>query len=90
MNDSIVPGNQSIKQVRIANVANNELNSVLRKPGNTVRISGIGQLIQDGDTHIRNVVHNIADKRRTAKTTAARNQDIAVFSLHVRYPSSSH
>jgi hypothetical protein len=86
VNNCIVPGNQSIKQIQIANVANNELNPVLRKPGNAVRISGIGQLIQDSDVCIRNVAHDIANKRRAAKTTAARNQDIAVFSLHAHRP----
>lgn len=86
MNDRIVPGNYSIKKSGIANVANNELNPVLRKPSNAVRISSIGQLIQDGDAYIRNIIHDIADKRRTAKTTAARNQDIAVFSPHAHRP----
>ncbi len=86
VNNCFVPGNHSIKQIRIANVTNNELNPVLRKPSNAVRISSIGQLIQDGDAYIRNVAHDIADKRRTAKTTTTRNQDIAVFSLHAHPP----
>ncbi len=89
VNNCIVPGNDSIKQIRIADVTNNKLNPVLRKPSNAVRISSIGQLIQDGDAYIRNIIHDIADKRRTAKTTAARNQDIAVFSPHAHRPPFS-
>ena len=86
VNNCIVPGNHSIKKSGIADIANDKLCPVLWKPSNAAGISGIGQLIQDRNMHIRNVAHDIADKRRAAKTTAARNQDIAVFSPHAHRP----
>ena len=90
MNDRIVPGNYSVKKVGIANITNDKLYPVLRKPSNAVRISSIGQLIQDGDTHIRNVARDIADKRRAAKTTTTCNQNIVVLLLHAHRPSFSY
>lgn len=90
VNNCIVPGNDSIKQTRIVDVTNNKLNPILWKPSNAAGVSGIGQLIQDRNMHIRNVAHDIANKRRAAKTAAARNQDIAVFSLHAHRPPFSY
>lgn len=45
VNNYIVPGNDSIKQIRNANVANNKLHPTIRKASNAIWIRGIGQLV---------------------------------------------
>ena len=45
MHDCVVSRNNLIKEIRIANVANNKLHPTIRQASNGIRIRGIGQFI---------------------------------------------
>lgn len=66
----------------------------LRKTGDILRISGIGQLVEHGYAHVRMVVCHVAHEIGSDKPTSAGHDDVArlenLTTHHFRVPAGLH
>lgn len=76
VHDRVVAGNQPVQQLRVTDVANDELHAVGGQPGDVLGVAGVGQLVQDGDVDARVVVHDVVHEVAADEAAAARDDDI--------------
>ena len=79
VHDGVVAGDQPVKQIRVADVAHDELHAVGGQTGDVLGVSGVGQLVQDGDVHLGVVVHDVVDEVAADEAAAARDDDVLRF-----------
>ena len=79
VHDRVVAGDDPIEQLRVADVAHDELHAVRRQAGDVLGVAGIGQLVQDGDVHLGVVVHDVVDEVAADEAAAARDDDVVGF-----------
>ena len=79
VHDGVVTGDQLVEQLRVADVADDELHAVGRQPGDVLGVAGVGQLVQDGHVHIGVVVHDIVHEIAPDEAAAARDDDVLRF-----------
>ena len=79
VDDGVVAGDNAVQQLRVADVAHDELNAVSRQPGDVLGVAGVGQLVQDGDVDARVVVHDVVHEVAADEAAAARDDDILGF-----------
>ena len=84
VDDGVVAGDQPVQQLRVADVAHDELHAVGGQPGDVLGVAGVGQLVQDGDVDARVVVHDVVDEVAADEAAAARDDDILGFN-HFRH-----
>ena len=82
MHDRVVARNQPVQQLRVADVAHDELHAVSRQPGDVLGVAGVGQLVQDGDVHPRVVLHHVVHEVAADETAATRDDDVPGFTKH--------
>lgn len=76
VHDRVVARDDAVQQLRVADVAHDELHAVRRQPGDVLGVAGVGQLVQDGDVDIRMVIHDVVDEVAADEAAAARDDDV--------------
>ena len=76
MHDGIVTWHDFIKQIRIADVAVDELDPVLRQPLDILPVAGIGERVQHGDVHIRVMVNHIVHEVGADEAASAGHKNV--------------
>ena len=79
VHDGVVARDDPIEQLRVADVAHDELHAVRGQPGDVLGVAGVGQLVQDGDMDVRVVVHDIVHEVAADEAAAARDDDVLRF-----------
>ena len=79
VHDGVVARHQLIKQLRVADVAHDELDAVGGQPRDVLGVAGVGQLVQDGDVHPGMVVDHVVHEVAADEAAAARDDDILGF-----------
>ena len=79
VHDGVVARHNAIQQLRVADVAHDELHAVRRQPRDVLGVAGVGQLVQDGDVDARVVVHDVVHEVAADEAAAARDDDILGF-----------
>ena len=90
VHDGVVARHQPVQQLRVADVAHDELDAVGGQPGDVLGVAGVGQLVQDGDVDIRMVIHDVVDEVAADEATAARDDDVPGLEEIFRHVSISH
>ena len=90
VDDRVVAGDDPIEQLRVADVAHDELHAVRGQPGDVLGVAGVGQLVQDGDVDVRVVVHDIVHEVAADEAAAARDDDVPGLEELFRHVSISH
>ena len=76
VHDRVVAGDQPVQQLRVADVAHDELHAVGGQAGDVLGVAGVGQLVQDGHVDARVVVHHVVDEVTADEAAAARDDDV--------------
>ena len=76
VHDRVVARYQPVQQLRVADVAHDELHAVGGQPGDVLGVAGVGQLVQDGDVDVGVVVHHVVHEVAADEAAAARDDDI--------------
>lgn len=79
VDDGVVARHQPVQQVGVADVAHDELHAAGGQPRDVLGVAGVGQLVQDGDVHVRVVVHDVVDEVAADEAAAARDDDVLRF-----------
>lgn len=79
VDDRVVAGNQPVQQLRVADVAHDELHAVGGQPGDVLGVAGVGQLVQDGHVHLGVVLHHVVHEVAADEAAAARDDDVLGF-----------
>ena len=74
--DRVVARHQPVQQLRVADVAHDELHAVRRQARDVLGVAGVGQLVQDGDVDARVVVHDVVHEVAADEAAAARDDDV--------------
>ena len=81
VNDGVVTGNYLVQQLGVADVAYHKLDTVLGEPSNVLRVTSVGQLIENRDANLGVIFNDIAHEVATNKAAATRDDDILRFKL---------
>lgn len=76
MHDRVMPRHDPVEQLRVADVAVHELDTVGGKARDVLDVARIGQGIQHGHMHVRMVVDHVMHEIRTDETTATGHDDV--------------
>ena len=76
VHDRVVARHQLVEQLRVADVAHDELHAVGGQTGDVLGVAGVGQLVQDGDVDARVAVDHIAHEVAADEAAAARDDDV--------------
>ena len=76
VDDRVVARHDPIEQLRVADVAHDELHAVGGQLGDVLGVAGVGQLVQDGDVHPGVVVDDIVHEVAADEAAAARDDDV--------------
>lgn len=79
VHDRVVAGDQPVQQLRVADVAHDELDPILGQPGDVLGVAGVGQLVQDGHVHLGVVVDHVVHEVAADEAAAARDDDVLGF-----------
>ena len=79
VHDRVVARDDAIQQLRVADVAHDELDPVLGQPGDVLGVAGVGQLVQDGHVHAGVVVDHVVHEVAADEAAAARDDDVVGF-----------
>ena len=78
---------QLVDQVLVANITNDQLNLVLRQAGDVGRVTGVGQLVEDGDVfNLGVVVDQEVNEVGADEAAAPGDDDVLECFLHGRPP----
>ena len=81
VDDRVVDGDQPVQQLRVADVAHDELHAVGGQPGDVLGVAGVGQLVQDGHVHLGMVVDHVVDEVTANEAAASSNDNVLRFKL---------
>ena len=76
MHDRVMPRHDFVEQIRIANVAHHELHTILGQARDVLRIARVRELVQNGDMHVRVVLHHVMHEIRPDETAATGHDDV--------------
>ena len=79
VDDRVVAGDDPIEQLRVADVAHDELHAARGQPRDVLGVAGVGQLVQDGDVDARVVVDHVVHEVAADEAAAARDDDVLRF-----------
>lgn len=79
VHDGVVARDDPVQQLRVADVAHDELHAVRGQPGDVLGVAGVGQLVQDGHVDARVVVHDVVHEVAADEAAAARDDDVLGF-----------
>lgn len=76
VHDGVVARDDAVQQLRVADVADDELHAVGGQPRDVLGVAGVGQLVHDGDMYARVVVHHVVHEVAADEAAAARDDDV--------------
>ena len=76
VHDGVVPGDQFLEQCAIADVADDQLDTVLRQARDVLRVAGVGELVEHGHVHAGVLPHHVMDEVRPDEAAAAGDDDV--------------
>lgn len=76
MHDRVMPRRDFVEQVSVADVAHDQLHTILGQARDVLRIARIGELVQHGHMHVRMMIHHVMHEIRTDETTATGHNDV--------------
>ena len=76
VHDRVVAWDDAVQQLRVADVAHDELHAVGGQPGDVLGIAGVGQLVQDGNVYLGVVLHHVVHEVAADEAAAARDDDV--------------
>ena len=76
VHDRVVARHQLIEQLRVADVAHDELHAVGGQPGDVLGVAGVGQLVQDGHVDVGVVVDHVVHEVAADEAAASRDDDV--------------
>ena len=79
VHDGVVARDDAVQELRVADVAHDELHAVRRQPRDVLGVAGVGQLVQDGDVHLGVVVDHVVHEVAADEAAAASDDDILGF-----------
>ena len=79
VHDGVVARDDPVQQLRVADVAHDELHAVRRQPRDVLGVAGVGQLVQDGHVHPGVVVDHVVHEVAADEAAAARDDDVLGF-----------
>ena len=79
VDDGVVARHQPVQQLRVADVAHDELDAVGGQARDVLGVAGVGQLVQDGHVDARVVVHDVVHEVAADEAAAARDDDVLRF-----------
>ena len=79
VHDGVVARDDAVQQLRVADVAHDELHAVGGQPRDVLGVAGVGQLVQDSDVHLGVVLHHVVHEVAADEAAAARDDDILGF-----------
>lgn len=90
VHDRVVARDDAVQQLRVADVAHDELHAVRRQPRDVLGVAGVGQLVQDGDVDLRVVVDHVVHEVAADEAAAARDDDVPGLEELFGHVSISH
>ena len=79
VHDRVVARDDAVQELRVADVAHDELHAVGGQARDVLGVAGVGQLVQDGDVHVGVVVHDVVHEVAADEAAAARDDDVFGF-----------
>ena len=79
VHDRVVARDDAVQQLRVADVAHDELHAVGGQARDVLGVARVGQLVQDGDVDARVVVHDVVHEVAADEAAAARDDDVLRF-----------
>lgn len=76
VHDSVMPRDDAVEQLGVADVAHHQLHAVFRQAGDVLRVAGVGEFIEHRRVHIGAVVDHVVDKVAANEAATARDDDI--------------
>ena len=76
MHDRVMPRRDFVEQVSVADVAHDQLHTILGQARDVLRIARIGELVQHGHMHVRMMIHHVMHEIRPDETTATGHDDV--------------
>ena len=76
VHDRVVARDDAVQQLRVADVAHDELHAVGGQPRDVLAVAGVGQLVQDGDVDPGVVVDHVVHEVAADEAAAARDDDV--------------
>ena len=75
VHDRVVARDDAVQQLRVADVAHDELHAVGGQARDVLGVAGVGQLVQDGDVYLGMIVHDVMHEVAADEAAAARDDD---------------
>lgn len=76
MHDRVVARHDPVEQLRVADVAVHELDTVLGKARDVLDVARVGQGVQHGHMHVRVMVDHVMHEIRSDEATATGHDDV--------------
>ena len=76
MHDRVMPRHDTIQQVRVADITNHELHTVLGQARDVLRIARVRELVQHSHMHVRMMIHHVMHEIRPDETTATGHDNV--------------
>ena len=76
MHDRVMPRRDFVEQVSVADVAHDQLHTILGQARDVLRIARIGELVQHGHMHVRMMIHHVMHEIRPDEPTATSHNDV--------------
>ena len=90
VHDGVVARDDTVQQLGVADVADDELHAVRGQPRDVLGVAGVGQLVQDGDVDVGVVLHHVVHEVAADEAAAARDDDVPGLEELFRHVSISH
>ena len=76
VHDGVVPGDDAVEELSVADVPHHELDSVLGQARDVLRVARVGELVEHGHAHAGVLAHHVMDEVRPDEATAAGDDDV--------------
>ena len=76
MHDRVMARHDTVQQIRIADVTHDQFHTVLGQARDVLRIARVRELVQNGDMHVRMVVHHVMHEIRSDETAATGHNNV--------------
>ena len=76
MHDRVMARHDTVQQIRVADVTHDQFHAVLGQARDVLRIARVRELVQNGDMHVRVVLHHVMHEIRPDETTATGHDNV--------------
>ena len=79
VDDGVVPGDDAVEQLGVADVAHHELHAVLGQAGDVLWVAGVGELVEHRHVDAGAVVDHVVDEVGADEAAAAGDNDVFIL-----------